>query len=457
MPKLRVLIELDQPQPEAFTRHAAALRSSLETFRQSESAASKLSGLGLEIIGDYPPVPLFQERVVRGLEGVPGFAAFAAPTTNPDMPAATVVLRGEIEPDRLEELKTRPGVKVFPDSRLTLYPRKAAGPKDKESASQVDCPPFQPPVSALVIRSMLGVGPLFQSGYRGQGVVVGILDEGINGSVYPVAGGFARRNAQLPGQASITSHGSMCAADVLVAAPSATLFDYPFLGIPDSGGALAMFQAVLEQRRRNGTPQVLSNSYGFVGVPRKPSNPNHEIYDLNHPLHRKIREVVASGAVVFFAAGNCGSPCPSGRCLPSGIGPGQSIHGSNSLSEVITIAAVNCHGTRIGYSSQGPGMFHPQKPDLAAYTHFHGNFGPGRPGGQSESPYDNGTSAACPVAAGVAALLLSVFGPLDSAVLKAALLESAWNPDGRTGWNPETGCGILSASTACEKLSEQRP
>ncbi len=215
-----------------------------------------------------------------------------------------------------------------------------------------------------------------------------------------------------------------------------------------------MLQAILEQRRRDGTPHLATNSYGFVGVPPRESNPNHEIYDLNHPLHRKIRELIASGMSVFFAAGNCGSPCPSGKCLASGIGPGRSIHASNSLAEVITVAAVNSTGVRIGYSSQGPGMFYANKPDIAAYSHFFGNFGPGRPGGVASSPFDNGTSAACPVAAGVGALLLSIFGPVSPELLKSVLIESAWNPDGGP-WNPDTGHGILHALAAYAKLYEK--
>jgi NAD(P)-dependent dehydrogenase (short-subunit alcohol dehydrogenase family) len=36
----------------------------------------------------------------------------------------------------------------------------------------------------------------------------------------------------------------MCAADVLASAAAARIYDYPFLGVPLSGGALQMFQVV---------------------------------------------------------------------------------------------------------------------------------------------------------------------------------------------------------------------
>ena len=125
-----------------------------------------------------------------------------------------------------------------------------------------------------MIRELLDVAAVWDDGFRGEGIVVGIIDEGIDGTTYPVIGGFSRPGAQAPGAAQVSSHGSMCAADVLVAAPDAKLYDYPFLGIPNSGGALAMFQAVLDQRRRDGTPHVTSNSYGFVGVPSQDSVPD---------------------------------------------------------------------------------------------------------------------------------------------------------------------------------------
>jgi subtilisin family serine protease len=161
--------------------------------------------------------------------------------------------------------------------------------------------------------------------------------------------------------------------------------------------------------------------------------------------------VIGSGAPAFFAAGNCGQNCPSGACHSSGIGPGKSIHASNSLAEVITIAAVNSIHERIGYSSQGPGMFEPQKPDVAAYSHMFGNFGPGRPGGDADAPFDNGTSAATPVAAGVAALLISFDPDLTPDRLRAALVDSATN-DGTGTWNADFGRGIINAAAAYAAL-----
>ena len=314
-------------------------------------------------------------------------------------------------------------------------------------ANSADCRPFRPGVSVDVIRQLLGVERVWFDGYRGQSIVVGILDEGVNGDEYPVIGGLEQPNAPRPGSASITSHGSMCAADILVAAPQARILDYPFLGIPTSGGALAMLQGVLSQRGINGTPHLTSNSYGFGGIP---TDPNHEINNLDHPIHRKIREVVASGAPCFFSAGNCGENCPSGRCHSSGIGPGKSIHASSSLDEVITVAAVNSRHERIGYSAQGPGRFEKNKPDVAAYSHFFGNFGPGRPGGTSQ-PFDNGTSASCPVAAGVGALLLSAFPALTPEQLKAAMVKTA-NDLGQPGFDFDHGNGVVNAAAAYMKI-----
>jgi subtilisin family serine protease len=137
----------------------------------------------------------------------------------------------------------------------------------------------------------------------------------------------------------------------------------------------------------------------------------------------------------------------------SGIGPGKSIHASNSLIEVITVAAVNTRHERIGYSSQGPGMFEPAKPDVASYSHFFGNFGPGRPAGGTE--FDNGTSAATPVAAGVGALLMSALAGIGPAAMKEALTGSATSLGRTIGWDPNTGHGVINAAAAYRYLRDR--
>ena len=364
-----------------------------------------------------------------------------------------MVIPAEVPAANLEQLCEKRGVTIWPNSELTLLDDEVfdlAG-----SRGGVDCRPFRPAATVSVIRQLLGVHGVWSDGYRGQNVIVGIIDEGVDGDTYPVVGGFARPNAgRRPGAAPVSSHGSMCAADVMVAAPAARLYDYPFLGVPRSGGALRMFQAVLDQRRMDGTPHLTNNSYGFIGVPDQASQPNHEVHDINHPVHRKVREVIAAGVATFFAAGNCGANCPSGKCHPSGIGPGKSIHGSNSLEEVITVTGVNSRHERVGYSSQGPGMFHPDKPDIASYTHLFGNFGPGRPAGGTEDNFDNGTSAATPVAAGVGALLLSAFPRIPPAALKAALMETAFSLGATVGFDTEHGQGVINAAAAYTHLRD---
>lgn len=463
MSKVSVLVEVAAEQDAAFTKHMESFSSVAETFEAAERVVErvpKMLGLGVDVVDNFPPVPLFDEKKIH--ERVANFASFGEAE---DMRASTVVVACEVDRARLADLEKVKGVTIYPNSELSLFCQCQAGARLDgasdltvfdlaTSAGGIDCRPFRPAVDIPTIRALLGAERVWRDGFRGQNVGVAIIDEGVDGRVYPVVGGFSRPGAQQPGTAPITSHGSMCAADVLVAAPSAKLYDYPFLGIPNSGGALQMFQAVLNERRTTGLPQVANNSYGFVAVPPPSSSPNHEIWDLNHPLHRKVREVVASGAVVLFAAGNCGQQCPSSVCHPSSVGPAKSIHGSNSLAEVITVAAVNSRHERIGYSSQGPGMFEGQKPDVSGYSHFFGNFGPGRPA--NGTGFDNGTSAATPVVAGVVAVLLSAFPNLTPALVKQALEQTAFNI-GRPGWDPDTGWGVVNLAAAYASLRQPAP
>jgi subtilisin family serine protease len=98
-------------------------------------------------------------------------------------------------------------------------------------------------------------------------------------------------------------------------------------------------------------------------------------------------------------------------------------------------------------------MFAQQKPDLACYSHFFGNFGPGRPGGTSE-PFDSGTSAATPVAAGVGALLLSAVPGMTPDALRSALIDGLINVAGTT-WDAGYGRGIINAAASYGRVTRK--
>jgi len=105
----------------------------------------------------------------------------------------------------------------------------------------------------------------------------------------------------------------------------------------------------------------------------------------------------------------------------------------------------------VGYSSQGPGRLTAKKPDISIYTHFVG-FG--------VYPEDGGTSAACPVAAGVVAAIRSKYpvSKLSPLQLKSLIFKSA--EEGRHGlrfrlWVGDSRCGRVAGCPSVTKLASR--
>jgi hypothetical protein len=303
--------------------------------------------------------------------------------------------------------------------------------------------------SAARVATRLGVKSLRKAKLTGANVRVAIVDTGIDGAKVPVAGGWGPAPAYVPGS-SIPDHGTMCAYDARIAAPDAKILDYALLSSTGStwtaflSDAVAAFADLIRVLQAAPGPLVVSNSWGMFDRTEDAAIGSEENYSANpeHPFNQIVSSLVAAGADVFFAAGNCGAECPDGRCGVGDSGPGKSIHGANSHPEVVTVAAVTVTDRRLGYSSQGPGGLYNRKPDLAAYSHFKGFFA-----------VDGGTSAACPVAAGVCAALRQKGRgrKLTPPQMKGLLQRSAIDLQG-DGWDYDLGYGVINAASALRAL-----
>ena len=220
MPQINVLIEVDATQEDAFEAFAAAVASEEESARQREELLGPIAGLEGEPVGDTVPVPMFIPP--SSPDGAPPeLEAFPSPDTNPDLSSSTVVVPAVVDLATLEELNARDDVRVWPNSELTLLvewdpalqdvgdePGDSVAVLDAPGApAGLDCRPFKPGVEIDVIRQLLDVAAVWDDGHRGEGIVVGIIDEGIDGTTYPVVGGFSEEHLEL--MASILHPGAI--------------------------------------------------------------------------------------------------------------------------------------------------------------------------------------------------------------------------------------------------------
>jgi subtilisin family serine protease len=397
---------------------------------------SRFKVAGVRFDETYPPV-----RVLRRIGGGDDPPAAKGFNYGAAGPADTYALRVEVDDEeaiaRLRRDRQSEIVGVFADPAVSPFPSAYCGNAAIGSTEGV--------------ARGLGVPALRRAGLTGRGVHVVIVDTGIDGSRVPVVGGWAPTPGYVPGS-SAPDHGTMVAFDVRIGAPDAQIFDFALLRSQAGtwtaflSDAIAAFAELVE--RVNATPGrwVVNNSWGLFDRASDAPIGSPENYSANpdHPFNQITGALVAAGADVFFAAGNCGGDCPDQRCGAADTGPGASIHGANSHPDVFTVAAVTVTDRRLGYSSQGPGALYSRKPDLAGFSHF---------AGSGIYPADGGTSAASPVAAGVAAALRQRVATdrLAPAQLKGLLQRSARDLGG-DGWDYDLGYGVIDAAAAVKAL-----
>lgn len=416
------------------------------------SSARAIDMTGFAHDEEFAAIPLAAPGSAQATGGM-GMGFASAPPTS-------YVVRGRVDDEGdLDSLRSRPDVLgVWTDTPVAPFPEGRLGtadPADLAAAGPCpigtcDCASGTPKGNMADVANYLGASNIWSLGYRGAGIVVGVVDGGITAQGRPVkAGETPRRIPRVIGgwptadwgteAGKWGEHGNMCSTDVLGMAPDAQIYDLRISGAPDIPAtisrALQAFQWAINQHRVDGTPQVLSNSWGIFQESWDPTYAR----DPNHPFTRKVIEALDEGILVLFAAGNCGANCPDGRCGPDN-GPGRSIWGANSHRRVMTVGAVNKDETFVGYSSQGPGALEPNKPDFCSVTHFTGYFNS-----------DSGTSAATPVLAGCVALLKQAFPTKTQDQIKSALANTS-KDIGPSGFDQHSGSGIVRIRSAYDSL-----
>lgn len=413
------------------------------------SRAKELAVPGFQLDASYKPVPVRPDPKMRmNLEAAR---------------EETVIVRGTIDEKNIKDLESRSNViRVWRDTKIAPFlPRSSP-------ITPFDCDSGTPKGSIEDVARYLGVDKIWAAGYRGEGMVMGIVDGGTTGEGRPVSsqdvnhlpdpscpnawpgrlvprviGGWPTQDWGTTG-VSWCWHGNMSATDALGMAPEAKIYDIRISDAVDVealiSNAIAGFDWAIDQHRRDGTPQILSNSWGIFMEEWGPDYAR----DPDHPFTRKVIEAINEGIIVLFAAGNCGQVCPSGRCKGD-FGPGKDIWGANGHPMVITVGAANTKGEWIGYSSQGPAALDEQKPDFCSISHFRGYFSS-----------DTGTSAATPIAAGVIALLKQAVPALTQERAKEVLKQTAKNV-GSAGWDQHSGSGIIQAKAAYDLLKPGEP
>jgi subtilisin family serine protease len=423
-------------------------------------------------------VPEGVDRTMSALAGVvidPAFPAVAIPRPEPagasvrlayDAPItyslapedATYIVRGQIPDD--DPAAVHAVVASHPDV-VGVF-------SDPVIEPCAVCPGSAAVGSAADVGKELGTSALARAKLDGRKVRLAVVDTGINLAHLRSKGQsptLSARNSWSPSGVTTkpgehpVDHGTMCAFDASIAAPKATLLDYALL-LSQAEGETAMSgllsDAVLGYSRLLGlktgsqaarrAPLVVSNSWGMfspewdfpVGHPGNYSdNPAH-------PFNVIVGSLEAAGADILFAAGNCGRDCPDSRCGFPRTANGRPVCGANSHPAVLSVAGIDVKRRRAGYSSQGPGRLTAQKPDISGYTHFKGS---------GVYPEDGGTSAACPVVAGVVAAVRSGWSVAKvSPVQLRTLIYKTATDLGGTGYDYDHGWGAVNPSALVSAL-----
>jgi bacillopeptidase F len=412
----------------------------IKLSQQADPEAAARSALAQTAAGDFRARKLVSgQAVVQALRDVAASsqkellailntAACAGRARNIKSFYIVNLVSAEVHPSLIPALARRSDIQaILPNTRISRARSEVAGTQ-ATSAWNLE---------------MLGVPSLHRQGIRGEGVVVGIIDTGVDYSHPDLRDGW-RGQAPSLGWLDVVNgrelpydddgHGTHVAGIIAgtggtgvapaVSWIAAKAFDE--FGDANSDWLLRAGEYMLAPVDAAGNPHpelapdIINNSWGREA-------------GMDEWFRPMVQAWRAAGILPVFAAGN-------------GSGAG-SIYNPANYPESLSVASVDRSKKRSSFSSQGPAPY-PEiiKPDLVA---------PGEniPSTKAGGGYGlmSGTSMATPHVAGVAALLLAENPALEPDSLEAALrqtaqpLTDARHPDSP---NHSYGWGLVKADAA---------
>ncbi|HEX3697176.1 MAG TPA: S8 family serine peptidase [Polyangia bacterium] len=321
------------------------------------------------------------------------------------------------------------------------------------------------------VRHLLGTDVLAANGFNGAGVFVAVIDAGINRPFLERGAARIQFDEAISWSAGEKTrpytfpvgHGTMCAFDVAVAAPVCTVLDVaafrPYQPHPnDDAGPLDVMLSdairafghlcelmVTNAKQGRLRSLVVSCSWEVdIAHDHPPDSSSNYGSNPDHALNKLVGQLALLGADIVFSAGNTSSDERENAPRP--------ISGANSHPSVLTVGAVDVESQRLPISRPGPGVFFSEKPDVAAFARFAGSAIMGG------SVPDDGTSAACALAAGVIAAVRSGFPydprrPETSPAALRAIIKKQARHIGSQGFDHDSGWGVIDAAAIAEALT----
>ena len=267
--------------------------------------------------------------------------------------------------------------------------------------------------------SRYSLADLHARGYRGDGVIIAVIDSHIDASIPELQGAdiVDKTPCEVTNEAESDDHATEV-AQILVApdfgvAPGATIYNYAYAddwGDVDSDCALGSNSAALA-RKPSLIEQALNDGVNIIVITSSYNEADEE------SLRWAVSRAVAAGVPVVVSMGNDGEYNASDT-----MGPFAGVIGS---------AALATDGTYADYSNWGDGV------SIAAVGQFYA-----REASTNQLKTVEGTSFSTPLIAGVLALAWDGFdGDVPSGQILQALAATARGSGGQ--WNDRTGFGEI--------------